>query len=644
LIQFLPPGSPPISNEPDLLTAIPTDIADLIGDDSVPGWVEYIGEVRPELVADPKQRRRLELCLAAADEVDRGKYGQEEAARAHKLQDLIAVSPSRFAEMYRADKAGAGPAAYERYRLREPKPTQLHRGVQAVVLQYAQTHKNPLAADVMRDQAYTTLRADIRAGRIPSNDKRIDRLVGTRGQIKHYLRSPEVQNDPAVQRMNRGRMIRRHVVSGSAKDWLEGQAYAVGEVDEDLANFLVQMGRGEAFAVRPHRGFFIDVIGHAIMAVVYWDGSLSKSDLKRLERRVIENRGYLIGPGGEEIPWQRDGIYLIQRTDRGRALWNDSAYDLVEDFGVVCEAAQVARGDRKPDVEEIIGEFQRGFDRLMPSYVGAKPEDRGLEDAGKIAIRHGLTIDVVEALSNQYIATTWMPMVHPELEDVPAERLDASDRLYGRRRWTGDPFWLRLKLSDDVGEAMVTNNGIWYLRRRYLDPAERDAADLVIPDELTLPPEVTRGRVLAGETTGLVRRISNPDDLRYLDITQDDTYIGRVFCKFFIEWGGTRSRPVSLWEYREWQKRRVTQRRAEQEAADEAAAAVKANVPPGNSRQAAADRARLRQSQERGLEASVGPKPPPDPPKSPNLRPAPRGQNVFKAAPSRTPRSTDNEA
>lgn len=629
-VRLLRPDSEPIVYAPDLLKTIPEDLADLIGDDDVPDWVERTGEVRPELLPDPRDRRRLEMCLAAAREVENGTYGAEKAAGKYDLKAQIKVSPSRFAEMYREAKGGQGPKAYLRYATRKPAVSQLHEDVRAGVLEFAQVHKGATSADVLRDPDFRDIRDGLRAQFAEDDLVLHRRLLGSPWQIGHFLASPTVADDPKVKALREGRHIRRQVVSAFGTEWLGGQGFAVHEIDERIANFMVKLGFGEAFAVRAHQGLLVDVVLHAILAVVYSVGALQEADHRRLMRRAIQNRRTLLGPDGVELPWDFDAIGLIYRSDHGGAIWNNSIFDLVEDLAIVYEAAAVRQPWRKPHVEQINREWQDDFDRLMPSWVGANPNERGLDDKGKVAIAHDLTLDKVEAMANLQLVTKWMPMVHGDLQERPVDLVRTSDRLFGRRRWTDDDFSLSLTFGDNVGEAKVTSNGIWYLGRRYTDPLERDAADLHVPDELSIPPEVTRGRTIAGVATQLVRRVSNTDDLRYLDISQNGTYLGRVFSRFFMTWDEP-SRPVSLWEYREWQKRRRLQRPEEQEAGDQASANVKAKVPMADQRRAARDRAHLRRSADRGRELSVGPTKPSGPP-PPRLRPAPKGENVFEPA------------
>ena len=634
-LQFLPDAAPPLPLPLKLFTSIPDDVSSLTGDETVPEWVERTGEFRPELIPDPDERQRVQLCLAAAEEVDAHRLDAKAAAIEYQLERRIGVGPHRYAEMYQTYTTEVGWLAFRRYGSRIPKASQLHPDLQAFINSFARMHKGATGRDIRRDPAYRDLASKVATsvaeaveGGLMTPGQRT-RALGSAWQIAHCLEL--AQNDPVVRRLNQGRRPRRQVHSSFGKSWLENQAYAVLELDEDVANFMVQLGRGESFAARPHRAFLVDVVIHLPVAMVFCEGAIRAADVKRLLLRSIENRGYLVGDGGQHLPWPAHGISLIYRTDRGRMVWNNSIFDLCVDLGTIIEAAPARSPWRKPDVEQAIGEFQDSFDRLMPSYVGASPTERGAKDAERIAIQHGLTLDTAEALANDHLVNAWLNVRHESLDGSPLEALRASDRMYGRRDFTEHPFWLRVLLGNHVGSARVTNNGIWYLHRRYTDPPEVDAADLHVPDELRLPPEFDRGRVIEGGTRGTIERVSNDDDLRYLDIFQRGEYRGRVFSTFFMEWGT--GRPVSLYEYRLWQAHEAEARATAADEADAAAARTKEHVPPKDARRAARERARLKRSADSAHETAPSPAPLAEAPR-PGRRtpPAPRGSIKFAPA------------
>jgi hypothetical protein len=576
VISFLPEDAPRRPWRPPLFEALPEELGRLLGVESLPDWVEATGKVVPENLDDEADRERLQACLAAYAEVDEKTLT---AAAAFRRYDLgrFDFKVARFRQMVREYPKENDDKVFRRYATRESPESNVDERLWPDVAEWGRTHSAPRGLQLMRDPEFRRrCTADLKID-VPSAWS-LDRLLELLAR-----------KDALIKANVDGRRPRSRTVSGHSKSWLRGQAGALVELDEETANYVVQVGPGERYVSRPHRVNAVDVVEHSLTTL----SAPTSADTMDYRELIIRHA-------------TTNGAGMMYAGDHGGAVWNTGTFDVVVEVSCVFIAVAARQPWRKGSVEQVQGEYQDLCDKQIPTWCGAKPDDNAFARARREALQRQFTLP--KALEvERGIREVWMESDHEDAGGVPNDIRARSEAKWGHRLWPQTATDADRLREVDMGHAEVTHNGVSYLGHFYTDPDPLDAADLDDPDIAGLPPESTLGRPIAAGLTGTVRRRVNTDDLRFISVYQDGAFRGRLQSDFFMRWQD--GEPVSLWEYREWQRLVKEDRKRLRAAKDSGIARAASAVPERDPRRAAISRAKLRHRQERGGVPAPGPRP-----------------------------------
>jgi hypothetical protein len=134
----------------------------------------------------------------------------------------------------------------------------------------------------------------------------------------------------------------------------------------------------------------------------------------------------------------------------------------------VLEFAPVRDGHGKAFIESLIGAVKNRFEHRLTITTKGSPEDRGLHDPDRPAIRAAIDPDLAEEAMSRFFTDVYSRAWHGGLRERPFAAWDEARERFGVRRWAGSTAELRMLLKRSEGtREVVLGKGISYRGRWY---------------------------------------------------------------------------------------------------------------------------------------------------------------------------------